>query len=164
MKPASASARISLIALMICLLPATGAIADSVTFVIDPTQSSLTASGSYQGRALQGQPFFTIFGTPGADSLVDSYGGTITANLDAGANTLELTGGNIAALENAAAAGSPGLPPNAVGNYAFNESHVDSLPGTRLSSVKQCPFLPLREISPSPSTPRRSRMSPALKP
>jgi hypothetical protein len=66
-------------------LPAWGA---SITYTVDPTQSLLTLSGSFNGQAFQGE---------GTSGLTASYSGTITADRDFGQNNIQLIGGNIAA-------------------------------------------------------------------
>ena len=63
-----------------CAWPAANAGADMITYTVDPTQSSLTISGTFEGDPLQPQS-----GVP--DSLTTSYGGSITAERDLGGVT-----------------------------------------------------------------------------
>jgi len=80
--------------------------ATQITYTIDPTQSVLTGSGTYFGEPLQ-----TITILNGVDpsptgsnilysGFTVSYAGTITADRDTLADTLTITGGNVAAQDN----------------------------------------------------------------
>jgi len=73
--------------------------ASPITYSIDPTRSSLTGSGTFQGKSLE--PFLLLeSGNPTPISLlVASYTGTISADRDIAANTFQITGGNIAASQ-----------------------------------------------------------------
>jgi hypothetical protein len=68
---------------------------EQVTYVVDPSRSSLTISGTYAGEVFQAEEGF-------GDSLTASYGGTITADRDFGSETLQITGGTVAAIEGGA--------------------------------------------------------------
>ncbi len=60
----------------------------AVVYTVDPALSSLTVSGTYNGSPMKAQGFLP-------SSLVTSYTGTITANRDAAADTLQITGGTV---------------------------------------------------------------------
>lgn len=87
--------------------------ASPVTFTVDSSQSSLTLSGAAFGLAVNPQAGHT-------GSLVDAWGGTITADLSGG--VLTFSGGSaITALLNPSAPFSttpyPTVPPGSVDNY-----------------------------------------------
>jgi hypothetical protein len=105
---------IGLIAIVVCTWPAAAAFAAEVTYTVDPSQSMLTASGTIDGRILLGQQVESV-GPDGSlityQSLVTSYTGTITADRDTSAKTLQITGGNIVAQNNGPFSGPYYNPP-----------------------------------------------------
>jgi hypothetical protein len=80
------------IALFAALFPL-NALAENITYTVDPARSSLTISGTFAGHVLQPEP-------AAPDSLTTSYTGTISANRDLLADTLQVNGANIAAQSN----------------------------------------------------------------
>src|SRR5208283_85513 len=89
-----------------CAWPAANVCADVITYTVDPTRSSLTISGTYEGDPLQPQPGV-------AGSLTTSYTGTITADRDFIGNMLEITGGSIDAQTDG------GVSASGADDYAF---------------------------------------------
>jgi|GEM_PF-6404675 len=94
--------------------------AHQITYTLDPSQSMLYLEGTYAGHGFfsTGSPFI---GDPGPinghDSQTAFYTGTITAERDATANTLQITGANVVAENN-----GPFIPPSTTpvqANYGF---------------------------------------------
>jgi len=71
--------------------------AENLTFVIDPTQSTLVASGTLAGQAIKTFPL----GSSSGIGLTTSYRGSINATWDEVANSLQITGAQITAQDNA---------------------------------------------------------------
>jgi hypothetical protein len=116
---AALAASISVIGLFLCADPA--ASAATVTYTLDPSRSVLTVSGAYAGQVVQTMKYVSAdTNAVLATGLSTSYAGTITANRDTNANTLQITGGNIAAQFNGFISYSTGDPDAPLlNNYVF---------------------------------------------
>jgi len=87
--------------LALVVISASAVKAAEITYTVDPTQSVLTASGTVFGSAPFSQQYVGIVDTLDFyPTLSASYSGTITANRNIQANTLQITGGNINAVDN----------------------------------------------------------------
>jgi hypothetical protein len=118
--------RVGLVVFWVCGVQAAVSFAGQVIFEVDPARSSLTASGTFNGAALG--PQFTLVG--GGGSLVTSYGGIITTDLGANANSLQITGANIAAQDIKSAIIHPPLLINTKSaNYGFFQNYSNLPPG-----------------------------------
>lgn len=94
--------------------------ADVITFTVDPTQSSLSISGTFNGL-----PLYPQSGV--ANPLTTAYSGTITAEHNFAENSLQITGSNI--IGNANGSSSPiNISPVALSNYGFSSPFI-VLPG-----------------------------------
>ena len=71
-----------------------------ITYTVDPAQSEFTVSGSLNGLTIASQPVSTIFGQPPPSTLIAGYSGTLTADRDLSANTLQIISGTLSALNN----------------------------------------------------------------
>ena len=123
---------ISLIGLLLTasVWPVANACGDVITYIVDPTQSSLTISGTFQGYPLQFQPNASV-------GLRTSYAGTVTASRDFNAGTLQITSSAITAQTS----GSSYLPPGIMDSLRHHLGAVwtERLIGVRfLTSASQC--------------------------
>jgi hypothetical protein len=113
-----------------------------ITYTVDPTQSELTLSGTVGlGNSIEPQE---------AGSLVTSYTGTITADRDFVAGTIELMGGNVAAASTGNYIPLASSPPS--DNYGFYGFVIGNGGGATLeSAIEQFTFsLQSGLISPTP--------------
>jgi hypothetical protein len=117
-----------------CLLASWTAFGETVQYTIDPSNSSLRLSGTCAGKSIGNQSVVVLgdgygIGCGGGDgpSLNALWSGIIMAERDVVQNTLQFTGGSMAAQETGLYAGLSAGPQ--CGQYGFYASTY-SLPGT----------------------------------
>ena len=123
----------------------------TITYIVDPTQSVLTISGTFEGTAIQQQQQLSQFGVPPpppSNSLITAYMGSITANRDISADTVQFTGGNITAENSGTYEGPFTAPPPA--QYGFLGFDASSLQGGAIDSAVSSA---IRNFSFSPTSP-----------
>jgi hypothetical protein len=126
----------------ILALPA-ATFAAPVTYNVDSTQSSLTASGTFtfgsNTSAIAAQ-------SPG--SLVTSYSGTINADLDFGLNSVQFTGGTLTAANSGSY-----LPGGTPGNYGtVTTQFVNPILFTIDGAVRNFSFSPTSGVITGPAS------------
>jgi hypothetical protein len=157
--------------------PANRASAAEIIFSVDPSQSVLTASGTFNGAPIGPQVLDFIsegLTSPGiflTSSMITSYAGTIVANCDAKTNTIQIIGGNVSAL-NTLDTGSviPALEPPVDGSldgpftadYAFYQSSNELPSGTYYGAMRNFSFSLSSPIIASPNSFSTSQLSAAI--
>ena len=106
--------------------------ADMIVYTLDPTRSLLSLTATWDSQPVAAD---LVAAPPVSDSLVTQYSGSLTANRDFSADTLQITASSVVAQDNNGLFAPMSLPANYGFNQQINQSAFGAIRNLSFSLV-----------------------------